>query len=364
MHSKLNDPPRLAPWCALREYQPAVWFAIGLLYFGFDVGRVGESGVEALFGLFVRAAVWAALGMALTSMVSLLYGRIQLDRRGRITAVIAVAASLLGAATWLVAFVAIDGAVSLEDGFEPLTHWPSEQVFAELMNYSFALLVWHGAAFAFVALQRGQHASERALKAGALAQTAQLAALRAQLNPHFLFNALNSAIALVEIEPRKAEHVLTELAAVLATTLRQGAGATTTLNDELDTIRRILAIEKIRFEERLQITEDVSDAAGQTRLPPLLLLPLIDNAIKHGMRTSPMPLQIEIRGWMAGNVLMVQIANTGSLDGERLLQKDSGVGIPNIQQRLTTEPGFAGALTITEADGWVTVTLKLEEQAP
>lgn len=197
------------------------------------------------------------------------------------------------------------------------------------------------------------------------AQRAQLEALRYQLNPHFLFNALNSIGALATEDPEKTRLVVTQLADFLRYSLLPGnEGANrVTLQREVAAIEAYLAIEQVRFENDLVVSYDVAEAAREHEVPAFLLLPLVDNAIKYGQRTSPTPLKIKLSAQLEEGALLVEVANTGrwlddaSVPGTRK-------GLANVEQRLAAEyPG--GSSLRRDSDGeWVRVTLSLSDPEP
>jgi sensor histidine kinase YesM len=141
--------------------------------------------------------------------------------------------------------------------------------------------------YAVIAQQASQEAQERALEARVLARDAELKALRAQVNPHFLFNCLHSISALTSVDAAKAREMCILLADFLRTTLRVGGQETITLQEELTLIRGYLAIEKVRFGARVTMEEDVENETLGVMLPPLLLQPLVENAIRHGIANLP-----------------------------------------------------------------------------
>ncbi|MEZ4232347.1 MAG: histidine kinase [Polyangiaceae bacterium] len=194
------------------------------------------------------------------------------------------------------------------------------------------------------------------------AQRAQLEALRYQLNPHFLFNALNSIGALAAEDPAKTQRVVTQLADFLRYSLvpssAEGA-ARVTLERELDVIRAYLEIEQVRFERDLEVSCEVTPEAATRSVPAFLLLPLVDNAIKYGQRTSPTPLRIALSASVSADELRIEIANTGRwVKGE--LAPGTRKGLSNVEQRLAAE--YPGAHSLrTECDaGWVRVQLSLQ----
>ncbi|MCA9646431.1 MAG: histidine kinase [Polyangiaceae bacterium] len=197
------------------------------------------------------------------------------------------------------------------------------------------------------------------------AQRAQLEALRYQLNPHFLFNALNSIGALATEDPEKTRQVVTQLADFLRYSLLPSneEASRVTLQQEIEAIVAYLGIEQVRFESDLVVTYAISEAAGVQEVPAFLLLPLVDNAIKYGQRTSPTPLRIKLSASFEDGALWVEVANTGrwledaSVPGTRK-------GLANVEQRLAAEYPGRYSLT-TDADGeWVRVSLSLRPELP
>ncbi len=203
-----------------------------------------------------------------------------------------------------------------------------------------------------------------------LATEAELRALRAQLNPHFLFNALNTIGYLLQRSPDRAMATLYRLTSLLRAVLKGTSGPFATLDDELSLIEAYLAIEQERFEERLRVNIVVPDALRQVRIPPLLLQPLVENAIKHGIAPSPEggTVRIDIAGLAddargsLGRVLRIVVHNTGSaLSREwRSSAPANAVGITNIEQRLRKHYGGAASLRLsTHADGGTTAEIQL-----
>jgi two-component system, LytTR family, sensor histidine kinase AlgZ len=162
------------------------------------------------------------------------------------------------------------------------------------------------------------------------ATSARLAELQSRIRPHFLFNTLNSAIALVRAEPLKAEAVLEDLSELFRSALADPAESVT-LSQEILLAERYLAIEKIRFGDRLQISWHLDERAGLARLPPLLLQPLVENAIKHGVEPSASGAQVKISTELRGGTVVVKISNsTPAGVGER----GNGLALANVRERL------------------------------
>jgi Histidine kinase len=197
----------------------------------------------------------------------------------------------------------------------------------------------------------------RSFRQRALLTAAQLDALRYQLNPHFLFNTLNSLRGLIAESPPRAQQMVEQLADFLRSTLAPAHGGLLPLLDELELARRYLALEKVRFEENLQVSFAIDPAAEALLVPPLVLNPLVENAVKFGHRTSQSPLRIEVSSRVEGGVVRLRVSNTGQLVSPT--PERHALGLKNVRERLELVfPGGSG-LDLAAADGWVHATLRL-----
>lgn len=214
------------------------------------------------------------------------------------------------------------------------------------------ILLTNGVFYVIAYVKRSEEAERRRVES-------ELSALRAQINPHFLFNSLNSIAALIRISPEKAETVTEDLADVFRYTLQVSEYPSVCLKDELEIIQLYLNIEKARFGERLEVIIEVPDSLYQTSLPVLTLQPLVENAIKHGVSRKEGKHTVTIKAQKHLEVVELRIQDTGLGFGdasfEELLQK--GTGLSNVFRRLNLHFG-------DEADGSVsgnTLTLRFPE---
>jgi two-component system, LytTR family, sensor kinase len=199
-----------------------------------------------------------------------------------------------------------------------------------------------------------------------LASEAELRALRAQINPHFLFNALTTIGYLIQTTPSRALDTLMRLTALLRGVLRS-EGELTTLGRELEIIEAYLDIEHARFEQRLRVRIDVAPNLRDLCIPPLLLQPLVENAVKHGIAPLRDGGDVIVSGHVqpspAGSaVLTLVVRDTGAGAAQEDLERRqrSGVGLRNVERRLSCQYGESAALTATTAPGHgTTVTITL-----
>jgi two-component system, LytTR family, sensor kinase len=198
----------------------------------------------------------------------------------------------------------------------------------------FLFLSWSALYFGIKYWRQSQQEQQQALRAAALAKEAELQMLRYQLNPHFLFNSLNSAIALIRENPARAEKMIGELSEFLRYSLANGKAGDAPLSDELEAARNYLDIEKIRFEDKLIVSFDIEPNAGEFRVPSMLIHPLVENAVKYGMQTSPMPLRVEINARADNGALRLEVINTGRWIEDSTNGRGANIGIENVRQRL------------------------------
>jgi two-component system sensor histidine kinase AlgZ len=163
------------------------------------------------------------------------------------------------------------------------------------------------------------------------ATTARLAELQARIRPHFLFNTLNGAIALVRAEPRKAERLLEDLSDLFRHALME-QGESVSLAQELELAQRYLAIEQVRFGERIRVQWSIDDLANGARLPPMILQPLVENAVKHGVEPSANGADIQVSTERRGSRVVIKVSNTLPATQS---ESGSGVALANVRERLS-----------------------------
>jgi two-component system, LytTR family, sensor histidine kinase AlgZ len=227
-----------------------------------------------------------------------------------------------------------------------------------------ALLFWLATAFHYVliASNASQHAERRSLEAGLLAREAELKALRAQLDPHFLFNSLNSISSLTARDPSAARKMCLLLADFLRDTLRLGAAQRISLQEELNIVERYLSIEQVRLGARLNVLKDTSQEALSAKVPALILQPLAENAVLHGIAHLLEGGTVTIRAEREHSMLVVRVTNP--CDPDRPRHKRSGFGLSLVRQRLQSQFGLAGRLDVDEGPGEFAATVTLPFEAP
>jgi two-component system, LytTR family, sensor histidine kinase AlgZ len=215
--------------------------------------------------------------------------------------------------------------------------------------------------YLLAAMQRSQEAEQHASEAQLLARDAELRALKAQINPHFLFNSLNSISALTTIDPLKAREMCITLADFLRSTLGLGEKSLIPLEEEMALIRRFLAVEKVRFGSRLQIEESIDPASLNCLVPPLLLQPLVENAIAHGVANLPEGGWIRIHAACNADS-QIHLTVENNFDPEYKPKRSRGIGMSNVRERLLTRYGKEGNFTARVDGDLFRVSLSLPKE--
>ena len=190
-----------------------------------------------------------------------------------------------------------------------------------------------------------------AARAQALAAEAQLEALRAKIQPHFLFNALHSLSSLVEEDPEAASQALERLGALLRYALDEGAGDAAYLADEWDFTRDYLALEQLRFGSRLRVDVNVEPDALDHQVPPFVLQPLVENAIRHGVAQRPGPGRVAVDLTVAGRNLRLRVSDDGPGSKPEEIASSAGVGLRALRERLAARYGSHASLRIDTEPG-------------
>ena len=300
--------------------QIAGWFFYGLL----------AAGIPTLYGgmrwtVALRTAVGIAIGLFLTEQLR----RYMLRRRWpalplrRLAPRVGLAAVVVAALMVLILLPLLLVNITAAERAGPLT-----TIFAIHLIF---VLGWILLYLLYHYLRRVHMAEAETLRLELAKREAELSALRAQLNPHFLFNSLNSLRALISENPTRAQEAVTALAALLRYTLQLSGARTTTLEEELEATTHYLQLESIRFEDRLRYEIDADRDALALGVPPMLIQNLVENAIKHGIARLPKGGTVRITVRRSSHDMHIRVKNTGVLAGE---PGKRGIGLANSLERL------------------------------
>jgi sensor histidine kinase YesM len=240
---------------------------------------------------------------------------------------------------------------------ETYGHWPWAKVWPyESVKVVLFTGLWVAIIFGLESFDSWRLERERLLALQKHLAESQLAQLKAQLQPHFLFNSLNTISALMQTDVERADRLLTKLADLLRSSLTAGTQQTTPLRDEVGLLRLYADIMRERFAGRVTVEWQIADDVGDAAMPALLLQPLLENAFRHGVERSTLPVLIRIVARRAGDRLQVSIHNTGST---LAAQPGLGIGLRNCRERLAVLYGARAGLDLLPDDTGVAATLSL-----
>jgi two-component system sensor histidine kinase AlgZ len=219
--------------------------------------------------------------------------------------------------------------------------------------------------YVLIAMEASREAEARMMETSIMARDAELKALKAQINPHFLFNSLNSISALTSIDASRARDMCVLLGDFLRLTLGLGEKTSVRLSEELDLLQKYMAIEMVRFGVRLKMQEEIEEESKVCLLPPLLLQPLVENAVKHGIAGLPEGGEVRLAVQRQNGRLSILVEN--SWDPEAPPRRSGGMGLKNVQRRLEARYGKDATLRVNTEGERFQVLLSLpaesEEQA-
>jgi two-component system sensor histidine kinase AlgZ len=209
-----------------------------------------------------------------------------------------------------------------------------------------------------IEFQRARNAERRELESQLTAQEAELRMLRTQIDPHFLFNSLNSISALTSQNPAGAREMTLQLAEFFRHTLGLEAHRKVTLDAEAKLLMHFLAIEKVRFGARLKVEHEIGDDAGLCLLPPMLLQPLVENAVKHGIGNLPDGGIVRVLAYRSGSMLYIKVENDVDEDFPAAIS-GKGIGLANVRQRLAAMYGHEASVSWSRENNQFRVALAL-----
>jgi len=209
----------------------------------------------------------------------------------------------------------------------------AERLFLSSFNSLWLILIWNMIYYSYHYVESNRRQQLDTLRLEATVKSLELKTIKSHINPHFIFNALNSIRALVDENPQRARTAITELSNILRSSLQAEKMETVPLKQELDIVRDYLALEQMRFEERLQIEMDIDEDTLNQPVPPMMLQTLVENAIKHGISKQINGGTIRIISDFKNNRHEIVVQNSGKINGTDILG-NAGFGIKSTQDRL------------------------------
>jgi len=352
-----NDSGKLSLFWVL---QISGWFLYGVIYY-LIYYSYKDLALTSIIGFIVTYMV----AFLLTIVMRKLYQRLDYQHRSILNvSVIVILTSIIFAVIWMYLdrFVSypIYGIEKFQKALDKIT---MRNNISQTYWNSFILFTWSALYFLINFWRQYNEQLARTEKAELLAQSAQLQMLRYQLNPHFLFNSLNSIRALILEDQNKARDMVTELAELLRYSLVSKNNGDVPFSEEIGAIKHYFAIEEKRYEENLQVSFEIDPLAEEYPIPSFLVHPLVENAVKYGMKTSSMPLKIKIQAKVKDNELSIIVRNSGSWlsddDEGRSRPAGTGTGLKNVRERLENRFPDSSKLSTSEADGCVVIKISI-----
>lgn len=211
--------------------------------------------------------------------------------------------------------------------------------------------------FLILNFEEMQERAEHETALAAMLRDAELSMLRSQIRPHFLFNSLNSVSALTLINPSAAQEMIIKLSEFMRHSLSLGAETMNSLNDELYHAGLYLDIEKVRFSDRVNVEKSIDPKCAEMMMPAMILQPLLENAVKHGVNTMLTACTIKLKADCNPSFLEVKISN--NFDPDAVPRKGTGTGLSNVQKRMAAIYGRNDLLTSTAVNGIFEIKLQI-----
>lgn len=332
-----SSPRRWWMWWGLSS----VWWTLDGFTASTNYHRMGQAAGGVTWEHAFRTAMWSAwLWVPLTVFAFWLADRFPLDRDAwRRRFLVHLAAAVVVCIARALAVVALN----------PWTQWyttlpPFQEVlWTSVANNLFLFWMLVGVGHALVYARRYRERDEQLVRA-------ELHSLKAQIHPHFLFNTLNAIRAYVRADPDTAERMIARLSQLLRHALTSAKADEVTLEEELEVARAYLDIERVRFEDRLRVRWDVDPSALPAKVPHLVLQPLVENAVRHGIAPRAAEGTVEVTAKRRGHSLYLSVRDdgVGIRDAESVRE---GVGLSNVRARLAQLYGARQTLTVESAAG-------------
>jgi hypothetical protein len=320
--------PILAEWRRLAAYL-AAWALLGVLLAALLVTATPFGWLEATLFALPLAILYGFVGLG--SFWICRAAPLELSRLLRVLGIQLVAA-LVSAIFWL---VASQGWAVVLDRYGPLPGLAAKQAEAAPLLLGLGVVLYLLAAalhYLLGAFEASQEAERRALELEITSREAELRTLRAQIHPHFLFNSLNSINALIASRPEEARRLCVRLGDFLRRSLTLGSREQIPVTEELDLAENLLSIEKVRFGDRLSVEIRVGEGVRACAVPPLVLQPLVENAVTHGIAQMLDGGTVRIEADRRGETLVIAVENPRDPDSPD--PKGAGIGLRNVRRRL------------------------------
>lgn len=300
----------------------------GLFVFGNIL--VAKMQSQEVQGLYVVSLCIFLLGILITHIFRSIVHTLGWKKKNILTVILLVIpSSLLLSLVFTSANTAINDIINnrvpLVESFGGRVFWQNT------FNFSVLFLLWSIIYFAVNTFENWKREEIKYLELRAAKTEIELNSFKSQMNPHFMFNSMNSIRALIDEDPSKAKVAITMLSGLLRNNLTHGKRQTIPLKEEMDLVEKYLSLEKIRFEERLQIVLQIDAETLTCEVPPFMIQTIVENGIKHGISKRLEGGFVKVHIWKRDDKLNIEVVNSGELVESSLLD---GIGIANTRTRL------------------------------
>lgn len=336
----------------LSLYYIAFWLAVAVIQFALSYGVYGQELIVAVADSLVSNILFSLLGVGLWYMVR--FSGKQIKGLGK-----NIAYHLASCAITIIIWMAVSFSV-LSAYFE------NNETYLGFLSDSFIVRIITGVLiyfllvsidYLFLSFEEMQERAEHEATLSAMLRDAELTMLRSQIRPHFLFNSLNSVSSLTLSDPKAAQDMILKLSEFMRHSLTLGADTKNTLNDELYHAGLYLDIEKVRFSDRMKIEKKINLNCGNLMLPSMILQPLLENAVKHGVNTMLTSCKITLTADCNDAYLIVSVSN--NFDPDAVPRKGTGTGLSNVQKRMAAMYGRNDLLSYRVENEIYEVTLSV-----
>lgn len=326
-------------WC-----QVAGWSAYVLVYIFFYM-TISSRRFDFFYNVLLLDAV---LGFAVTHLMRYLYKQTRLLTLQIVFQILfVVAATMFFAFAWAFLTMWLENSLGWE--LEQMSQLSLlNKTIRTSLGFFLILAIWNLIYFAYHFVLKSRQEQLDRMRLQGMVKELELKTIKAHINPHFIFNALNSIRALVDENPERARTAITELSNILRSSMQAEKAETTPLEKELNIVKDYLALEHIRFEDRLQVEYDIDEDTLDQPVPPMMLQTLVENAIKHGISKQKDGGRIKIISDFKNDKHQLIIQNTGKLNGS---SNPDGFGLASTRNRLKLLYGSKASFQIYDKNG-------------
>ena len=322
-------------------------FALINIFFAYSFQRLGDA--ESRYVIFTRLGIFVFLGILFTHLMRFVIIRLNtlqkpIEKQVLQFFFVTIIFAMIASSFYMEACNRFN---LLNDQEKKFTDQPLLLILSGAFYFFINILIWNLIYFIYHYVTKSRKQQLDTLQLEALVKELELKTIKSHINPHFIFNSLNSIRALVVENPERAREAVTELSNILRSSMQADKSETVTLEKELNIVKDYLALENMRFEDRLKIEYNIDDDTLDQQVPPMMLQTLVENAIKHGISKQISGGVVRVNSDFKGNFLELSVQNTGQLNG---MTNKEGFGLSSTTNRLSLLYGDNAKFEIKQID--------------